>query len=49
MDPPGMAETCDIAVLGAGYAGLMDALRLARPRRRLRIVLPSSRVVPQRE
>lgn len=29
----------DVAVLGAGYAGLMAALRLARPKRQLRIVL----------
>jgi NADH dehydrogenase FAD-containing subunit len=35
--------SCDIAVLGAGYAGLMAALRLARRKSDLRIVLVNAR------
>ncbi|MBO0717517.1 MAG: FAD-dependent oxidoreductase [Rhizobiales bacterium] len=43
MDAPRMTESCDVVVLGAGYGGLMVALRLARPKWRLRIVLVSAR------
>src|SRR6266700_646922 len=33
----------DVVILGAGYAGLMAALRLGRRKRRLRIALVSAR------
>src|SRR5262249_47250965 len=42
MDTPRKTELLamyDVAVLGAGYAGLMAALRLRRSRRRLKIAL----------
>jgi NADH:ubiquinone reductase (H+-translocating) len=32
----------DVVILGAGYAGLMAALRLSRKRRKLRIALVSA-------
>src|SRR5258708_30874153 len=42
MDPTSVADNCltyDVAILGAGYAGLMAALRLGRSDKSLRIVL----------
>jgi NADH dehydrogenase FAD-containing subunit len=36
---PAFLESYDVAVMGAGYAGLIAALRLARSRGRLRVVL----------